>query len=618
MDCQPIPFLDAALSPSQLPRLAALAGYQGPSGEFWPLYLQVVTQAFAARRALLMLRTPSHPWQAVLQWPLEAPDTPGDAESLLRLSEQALHTSAACVDDPFQPLMMGVLLKASPHGPHTDTVLVVMRDQAMPAPLSLWQNLAELAATVPLQYQLGMETREARVEQVGAHRLHDLMRLILRLGQEPHFLQLALSLCNDLAVRYRCDRVSLGWVKNDYVHLSAVSHIEKFDRKSSASHDLALAMEEALEQETEIHFPLDASARQVNRAHEAYARQHGATHMASVPLRHRDQIVGVLTLERREARLDESETWETGLVARACVRTLVDLHKQDRSVFDASADRLRQWREQLVGPHHSAWKFAGLAAAVILAFLVFFPWSYKIDASVALRSKDLVFIPAPFDGYLRTVSVEAGDRVEKGTVLAELDTRDLVLDKSMTVADVARYGQEAQKARALRQLADMQISLARESQSRARLDLIQRQLETAKIRAPYTGIVVEGDLRKNLGSPVRKGDLMLKMAQLDDNYVELEIDQADVHEVKIGTRGEFALVGQPDQKFKLVIDRMDPAATQRDGQNLYIARARVESPLQAWWRPGMGGTAKLEAGERRLIWVLTHRTVRFLRQVFWL
>jgi multidrug resistance efflux pump len=618
MDRQPIPFLDSALSPSQLPRLAALAGYQGPSGEFWPLFLQVVTQTFAARRALLMLRTPSHPWQAVLQWPMEAPDVPGDAESLLRVSEQALHMSAACVDDPVQPLMMAVLLKASSHGPHTDTVLVVIRDQALPAPMSLWQNLAELAATVPLQYQLGMETREARVEQVGAHRLHDLMRLILRLGQEPHFLQLALALCNDLAVRYRCDRVSLGWVENGYIHLSAVSHIEKFDRKSSASHDLELAMEEALEQETEIRYPVDTTARQVNRAHEAYARQHGATHMASVPLRHRDQIVGVLTLERRDALLDEAETWETGLVLRACVRTLVDLHKQDRGVFDAAVDRLRHWREQLVGPHHSAWKFAALAAAVTLAFLVLFPWSYKVDASVTLRSKDLVFIPAPFDGYLRTVSVEAGDRVEKGAVLAELDTRDLVLDQSMTAADVARYGQEAQKAQASRQLADMQISLARQSQSHAKLDLIQRQLETAKIRAPYAGIVVEGDLRKNLGSPVRKGDLMLKMAQLDDNYVELEIDQADVHEIKIGTRGEFALVGQPDQKFSLVIDRMDPAATQRDGQNLYIARARVESPLQDWWRPGMGGTAKLEAGERRLIWVLTHRTIRFLRQVFWL
>lgn len=422
MDRQPIPLLNPALSPSQLPRLAALAGYQGPSGEFWPLYLQVVSQAFAARRALLMLRTPSSPWQAILQWPMEAPDMAGDAERLLALSEQALHTSVACTDDLVQPRMMGVLLKASVHGPHTDTVLVVSRDEPMPAPVSLWQNLAELAATVPLQYQLGMEARETLVEHVGAHRLYDLMRLILRLGQEPHFIQLALALCNDLAVRYRCDRVSLGWVENGYVHLSAVSHIEKFDRKSTAAHDLELAMEESLEQETDIHYPLDASAKQVNRAHEAYARQHGATHMASLPLRHRDQIVGVLTLERRDSLLNEAESWEVALAARACVRPLVDLHKQDRGMLDAAVDRFRHWRDQLFGPHHSAWKFAGLTTVCILVFLVFFPWAYKVDASLTLRSKDLVFIPAPFDGYLRTVHVEAGDRVEKGVVLAELDT----------------------------------------------------------------------------------------------------------------------------------------------------------------------------------------------------
>ncbi len=618
MERQNLPLLDPALAPSQLPRLAAMAGYEGPAGEFWPLYLQVVAQAFAARRTLLMLRTPANPWQAVLQWPMEAPDQPGDAERLLELSERALHISAACTDDAIEPCMMSVLLKASVHGPHTDTVLVICRDEPMVAPLSLWQNLAELAATVPLQYQLGMETPETRVEQVGAHRLHDLMRLILRLGQEPHFLQLALALCNDLAVRYRCDRVSLGWAENGYVHLSAVSHIEKFDRHSSAAHDLEQAMEEALEQETEIHYPFPAGAKQVNRAHEAYARQHGATHLTSVPLRHRDRVVAVLTLERREGLLNEAEAWEVGLVARACVRPLADLHKQDRGVADAAMDRFRHWREQLVGPHHSAWKFAGLSAVVLLAFLVLFPWAYKVDASVTLRSKDLVFLPAPFDGYLRQVKVEAGDRVVRGAVLAELDTRDLVLDESMTVADVARYRQEAQKAQAARQLADMQISLARLAQAQAKLDLIRQQLETAKIRAPYAGIVVEGDLRKNLGSPVRKGDLMLKMAQLDDNYVELEIDQADVHEVKIGTRGQFALVGQPDQKFGLIIDRMDPAATQREGHNVYIARGRVESAPQGWWRPGMGGTAKLEAGDRSLIWVLTHRTVRFLRQVFWL
>ena len=255
---------------------------------------------------------------------------------------------------------------------------------------------------------------------------------------------------------------------------------------------------------------------------------------------------------------------------------------------------------------------------VVLLALVFVPWNYRVDAGVALRSKDMLFMPAPFDGFLRRVHVEVGDAVAKGAVLAELDTRDLLIAESMAAAAAGRYAREAENAMAARQLAEMQIALARQQQSVSRVELVRHQLAHAQLKAPYAGIVVEGELKKNLGAPVRKGDLMLKLAQLDDNYVELEIDQVDVHEVGLGTRGEFALVGQPDQRFALVIDRIDPAATQREGRNVYLARGRVESPPQAWWRPGMGGNAKLEAGERRLIWVLTHRTVRFLRQVFWL
>ena len=140
----------------------------------------------------------------------------------------------------------------------------------------------------------------------------------------------------------------------------------------------------------------------------------------------------------------------------------------------------------------------------------------------------------------------------------------------------------------------------------------------AEVVAPHAGIVVEGDLKKNLGAPLRKGDLLLKLAQVDHTYLELQIDQVDVHEVDVGTRGEFALVGRPDQRFPLVMTRLDPASTLRDGRNVFLARAQLEQDSPSWWRPGMGGTARLEVGERPLIWVLTHRTVRTLREWFWL
>ena len=91
-----------------------------------------------------------------------------------------------------------------------------------------------------------------------------------------------------------------------------------------------------------------------------------------------------------------------------------------------------------------------------------------------------------------------------------------------------------------------------------------------------------------------------------------------MHEVKVGSRGEFALVGRPDQRFATQIDRIDPASTLREGRNVYLARAKVLAGIPGWWRPGMGGTARIDAGDRPLIWVLTHRTVRFLRELFWL
>jgi hypothetical protein len=36
-----------------------------------------------------------------------------------------------------------------------------------------------------------------------------------------------------------------------------------------------------------------------------------------------------------------------------------------------------------------------------------------------------------------------------------------------------------------------------------------------------------------------------------------------------------------------------------------------------WWRPGMTGLCKLEAHKHSLFWILTHRTVDFLRMKFW-
>ncbi|MEN9760965.1 MAG: hypothetical protein RI906_791 [Pseudomonadota bacterium] len=622
-------------------RLAELASFTGDTQAFWPAYLEAVALAFVARRVLLLVRDTEQAWQPRAQWPLGAPDQPGDALKILRLADgtgqespfveavEARSGTTASSSATVSPAIAARLAAETVQTGQT-AVLVVLPGPllagAQPTSVPALIALADLAVSIPAQFartralaaQAVDTHKSAEPRADGAERLYDVLQMSIRLGAETRFMRAALTLANELAVRFRCDRVSLGWVKSRYVRLTAVSHVEKFDRRANASRELESAMEEALDQNTELVWPALPDSDRVVRAHETYARTQGSGHLLTVPVRIDGIAVAALSFERRSQAFDGHEAWELQLIGEACARQLVFLHDTDRWIGSRALARLGAWRDLLLGPSYTAWKLAGMGLAILIAVLALLPWPYRIDAPITLRSKDILFIPAPFDGFLRNAHIEVGDTVSAGALLVELDTRELVLEEGMAAADALRNAREAEKAQAARQLADMQIALARQQQSVSKLELIRHQLANAQIRAPFAGVVVEGELKKNLGAPVRKGDLLVKLAHTGDTYVELEIDQVDVHEVSVGMRGEFAFVGRPDLRYPMVIERVDPASTMREGRNVYLARARIEADFQPWWRPGMGGSARLMAGERSIIWLLTHRTVRYLRQVFWI
>ncbi len=600
--------------------LADLARFNGTPAQFWPLYLASLGRFLSVRRCMLLLRSPDGSWRATYQWPSNASGQPGDAALILRLVDAAM--AWGVFGDPDGPSAQGgrglsAALRSLPNQTADGAdaaALVLLCDDADPQAQAK-VSLLRLAVETPEQYELGR-----RLHRVAgnAERLHQAVVLGNRVGDEDRFLKAAMLLCSELAARFACDRVSLGWLEGDLVRLKAISHIEKFDRSMAASQALEDVMEESLDQDREVVVPAPEGSSAVARSHLEYARVQGVDHLLSIPLRVGGQALAVVTAERRETEFDEGQRWEMRLICELVASRLSNLQHRDRWIGARWAHALRGALGRLWGLDHSLAKLAALSAVVLLLVAAWLPWPYRIDAAATLRSDDLVFVPAPFDGFLREVHVEVGDRVAQGAPTVGMDIRELLLEEAMAAAEAGRYAREAEKARAAWQLADMQIALARQRQSVARLELVRDQLANARLRAPMSGVVVEGELKKNLGSPVKKGDLLLKIARLDSTYVELEIDQTDIHEAAPGRRGELAFVGRPDLKVALVIERIEPMSTMKDGRNYFLARARVEGAFQSWWRPGMGGTAKLDAGERSLLWVLTHRTVRFLQRTFWL
>jgi biotin carboxyl carrier protein len=629
------------------PAWQALASFAGTAEAFWPLLLQALVNSSGARRALLLSSGVGLPWQAKAQWPQGAPQASDDARRslrlLTRLSPQALCWDEHGRDLAFQPALAGssagevmaLLLLDLPQGAQTERLESLAQSaSALVQRLSLPSMTAELPSTGPVQNEaeparsadLPTAAPIVREQAADAHskaqRLHDILHMARAIQQYSRFTPAAMALCNQLCARFDADRVSLGWRKGPSIRLAAISHVEHFDAKSNVTRALEEVMEEALEQESMLVYPPVGDTQAVLRAHGTYAAMVAPAgqelQLCSVPLDGSDGVAGVLCLERVSRPLDVAEGWELEQAGLAVSAWLVHLRDRDRGWVLRGWDAVRRNARQLLGPRHTAWKASTLTLALFLGAGSVWPWDYRVDATLAVRSRDLLFMPAPFDGYLRQVHVDVGDQVLSGATLVELDTRDLLLEESMAEADWVRYAREAEKAIAARQLAEMQIALARQQQAQAKLELTRFQLAHAQVKAPYDGVVIEGELKKNLGAPVRKGDLLLKLARTTRTYLELEIDQAYVHEVKVGTRGEFALVGRPGERFPITLTQLDPAAVNKDGRTVYLARAALQGQELPDWRPGMGGNARLDAGERPLIWVLTHRTVRFLREFFWL
>jgi len=254
---------------------------------------------------------------------------------------------------------------------------------------------------------------------------------------------------------------------------------------------------------------------------------------------------------------------------------------------------------------------------LLLAALFLVRVNYRVEGNFILRSDESEFLTAPFDGYIEQVFVRAGDHVTNGEPLLALNRSELLLDQSAALADLARYRRESEKSRAENDIAGMRINDALAQQAQAQLDLVHYHLDNATIRSSFDGIVVEGDLRERIASPVKQGDALFRVARIDTLYAEAEIGERDVKEILGKSKGEIAFVTQPKTKYPVTIQTIEPAAVTKKDGNVFLVRLKLDDGAETWWRPGMTGLCKLSVEKRTLFWIFTHRTTDFLRMKFW-
>jgi len=96
----------------------------------------------------------------------------------------------------------------------------------------------------------------------------------------------------------------------------------------------------------------------------------------------------------------------------------------------------------------------------------------------------------------------------------------------------------------------------------------------------------------------------------------LHVPESSIVGLAAGQAGELASVGHPDRKVRFVIERINPIAEMVNHQNVFRVRARILEHLE-WMRPGMEGQARISAGEKTYLWIVSHRLINWLRMKLW-
>ena len=214
-------------------------------------------------------------------------------------------------------------------------------------------------------------------------------------------------------------------------------------------------------------------------------------------------------------------------------------------------------------------------------------------ASGTMEAKQLVSVGARISGQIETLAVALGDEVEKGDLIAKIDSQDqqnavltakanlanikaqiaaknaslvkakLTLDRQvkLTTSDyVSKEDLAAAQAEVDVYKAELDALAAQQDSVELNVSTAQIALERTNIVAPISGTVVA--IVNEEGQTVnasQSAPTIVKLADLDSMVVKAEISEADVVHVKPGQQVFFTILGEPDHKFSATVRAIEPA-----------------------------------------------------------
>jgi multidrug efflux system membrane fusion protein len=222
-------------------------------------------------------------------------------------------------------------------------------------------------------------------------------------------------------------------------------------------------------------------------------------------------------------------------------------------------------------------------------------WPSLYEATGTVRARTSAVLSARLMGYVREVTVQAGDRVRAGQLLVRLDARDV--DVSGRRAEAAR-----EEVRSAVPEADSGVAAAK-----ANLDLAQGTFQrmqelfqktsisnqefdevSARLKAAQAAYEMASARRMQLNSKLAQADQEVRAVEVTRSYAEVTAPFAGVVTAKTAEAGSLALPGAPlltieregGYRLEALVEE-SRLGTIRVGQAVSVTFDSIDRPLDA-------------------------------------
>jgi hypothetical protein len=265
---------------------------------------------------------------------------------------------------------------------------------------------------------------------------------------------------------------------------------------------------------------------------------------------------------------------------------------------------------------------------VLLVGVLLLPITYEVKGDAAIVSATQTTLPVLSSSRLVSVSVQEGQRVTSGELLATFDTTELQLQHRQALQEYQRALVESDAALAAGNEAQMQMARLSAAKASATAEKIANDIRLSSVRAPFDGMVLGAQsLANRIGQYFRQGEPVFEIVDPRHWQVKIALREQDIDYMEVRLHEKSAvpatlkLAADPAKSYPLTLTKSSQLAYGLDVSNgKYFFGAVLPLDLDetqgALFKSGFTGRASFAVATRPVGYVLFRDFANFIRLKF--